>query len=111
VTQANINVTICLKGWTATVRPPTSYTNALKRTQMAAYGFTGSPSDYEEDHLIPLELGGNPTDPKNLWPEPGASPNPKDSVENQLNRLVCNGQMPLATAQQRIAANWQTALP
>ena len=27
-------------------------------------------SDYQEDHLISLELGGNPTDPRNLWPEP-----------------------------------------
>jgi hypothetical protein len=25
---------------------------------------------YEEDHLIPLEDGGGPTDPRNLWPEP-----------------------------------------
>jgi hypothetical protein len=78
---------------------------------MVAYGFTGPPSNYEEDHLVPLELGGNPTDPNNLWPEPGASPNAKDGVENDLNRLVCNGQMPLATAQQRIATNWKTALP
>jgi len=27
-----------------------------------------APSHYEEDHLISLELGGNPRDPKNLWP-------------------------------------------
>jgi hypothetical protein len=25
---------------------------------------------YEKDHLIPLEAGGNPVDPRNLWPEP-----------------------------------------
>jgi hypothetical protein len=25
---------------------------------------------YEEDHLIPLEDGGDPADPRNLWPEP-----------------------------------------
>ena len=25
---------------------------------------------YEEDHLIPLEDGCDPTDPRNLWPEP-----------------------------------------
>ena len=37
---------------------------------MPEYGETGSPSDYQEDHLISLELGGNPTDPRNLWPEP-----------------------------------------
>lgn len=110
VTQANINQTICVKGWTATVRPSVSYTNALKIKQMAAYGFTGSLSGYEEDHLIPLELAGNPTDPKNLWPEPGTVPNPKDSVENQLRQRVCSGAMQLSEAQRRIANNWQTAL-
>jgi hypothetical protein len=70
VTQATIGQTICVRGWTATVRPPTDYTNRLKAAQMPQYAETGSPSDYQEDHLISLELGGNPTDPKNLWPEP-----------------------------------------
>lgn len=30
VTQANIQRTICVPGWTRTVRPPVPYTNALK---------------------------------------------------------------------------------
>ena len=51
------------------MRPPTDYTNALKLRQMRAYGETGSPSGYQEDHLISLELGGHPTAPRNLWPE------------------------------------------
>ena len=38
---------------------------------MAEYADTNPISDYEEDHLIPLELGGSPTSPLNLWPEPG----------------------------------------
>jgi hypothetical protein len=108
VTQANIHQTICREGWTATVRPPESYTEPLKYQQMAAYGDTGSASGYEEDHLIPLELGGSPTSPQNLWPEPGASPNPKDAVEAAANRAVCDGQMTLAAAQEAIAANWIT---
>jgi len=29
-----------------------------------------NPACYEEDHLISLENGGDPKDPKNLWPEP-----------------------------------------
>src|SRR5262249_58597851 len=45
-------------------------------------------------------------DPRNLWPEPGASPNPKDSVEDHLHSLVCDGQMPLAKAQRIIATGW-----
>jgi hypothetical protein len=106
VSQANISSTICARGWTETIRPPESYTESLKVQQMAAYGDTGRISSYEEDHLIPLELGGSPTSPANLWPEPGASPNPKDAVEDAANRAVCNGEVTLTDAQQAIAANW-----
>jgi hypothetical protein len=73
---------------------------------MAAYGETGSAGGYEEDHLIPLELGGSPTSPQNLWPQPGASPNPKDAVEDAANQAVCDGQVTLAAAQHSIAVNW-----
>jgi len=68
-----------------------------------------NPRDYEEDHLISLELGGSPSDPKNLWPEPGRSPNPKDLIENLCHRKICNGEISLDKAQQEIAANWQIA--
>src|SRR5947209_3037701 len=71
VTQSTIGSTICVSGWTATIRPSTSYTNKLKVQGIADYGYTDtSLSDYEEDHFLPLELGGAPKDPKNLWPEP-----------------------------------------
>jgi hypothetical protein len=73
---------------------------------MRAYGARGSASDYEYDHFVPLELGGATNDPRNLWPEPGASPNPKDAVEDELNRAVCEGRMTLAQAQRAIASNW-----
>jgi hypothetical protein len=86
-----------------------SYTDRLKRQQMAAYGFTGSSTAFEEDHLIPLELGGAPADPRNLWPEPGRTPNPKDSIENAARQAVCHGRLPLAAAQEGMAADW-TAL-
>jgi hypothetical protein len=57
VTQATIGSTVCVRGWTSTVRPPTSYTSALKVQQMAEYGETDDPpSAYQEDHLISLEL-------------------------------------------------------
>jgi len=41
VRQRTIKTTICKHGWTATIRPPTSYTNKLKLQQMALYGETG----------------------------------------------------------------------
>lgn len=111
VTQANISQTICVKGWTAMVRPPVSYTSGLKTQGIKAYGFTDTnPTHYEEDHLISLELGGAPSDPKNLWPEPGASPNPKDKIENALHDAVCAGKLQLSDAQRRISTDWTTAL-
>jgi hypothetical protein len=106
VTQATLGQTICKRGWTKTVRPAASYTDELKRQQMAAYGYSGSSRGYEEDHLVPLELGGAPSDAKNLWPERGASPNPKDDVEGAANKAVCSGRMPLQAAQQQMAADW-----
>jgi hypothetical protein len=101
VTQANIRSTICRHGWTDTIRPPTEYTNTLKRKQMRWYGEIGSLSDYQEDHLISLELGGNPTDPRNLWPEPYPRAADVDKIENELNAEVCSGRLTLAQAQQR----------
>ena len=99
VTQETIAATICTHGWTKTVRPPTSYTNALKVRQMRVYRERGSPSAYQEDHLISLELGGHPTDPRNLWPEPYPRAAAVDRVENDLNAHVCAGSLTLAEAQ------------
>jgi len=101
VTQANIRSTVCKRGWTATIRPPVEYTNELKREQMAVYGETGSLSDYQEDHLISLELGGDPTDPRNLWPEPYPRAAAVDQIENQLNGEVCSGALSLHDAQDK----------
>jgi len=101
VTQANIRSTICRHGWTDTIRPPVSYTNPLKVKQMREYGETGSKSDYQEDHLISLELGGNPTDSRNLWPEPYPRAADVDQIENELNSEVCSGELTLAQAQQK----------
>lgn len=111
VTQGNIRSTICKRGWTATVRPPESYTEALKRIQLPLYGdYAGTKlSNYEEDHLIPLELGGSPTSARNLWPEAHPSSYAKDGVESALNHAVCDGRVRLASAQRAIAINWKTA--
>lgn len=102
VTQERIGQTICVRGWTRTIRPPTSYTSELKVRQMREYGSTGSPSDYQEDHLVSLELGGDPTDPRNLWPEPRPRAEQVDGLENDLNARICSGSLSLAEAQARI---------
>jgi hypothetical protein len=116
VTQANIASTICKSGWTATIRPPTSYTDKLKVQQIQLYKYTDTAvADYEEDHLISLELGGNPTDPKNLWPEPytisladgrSTGAHIKDAFETSLKKQVCDGKVTLARAQAEIGDQW-----
>jgi len=115
VTQADIASTICRSGWTATVRPPTRVTSPEKRGSAAAYGYSGSFATGEYDHLVPLELGGDPNDPANLWVEPNdrsgatSTANGKDPLENRLRGLVCSGVLDLALAQQAIASDWVAA--
>lgn len=117
VTQDNIKDNICKSGWTATIRPPVTYTNKLKADQLAttyksfAKIYGTDLGLYEEDHLISLQLGGDPKDPKNLFPQPYAGNNArkKDVVETKLKRLVCDGTITLKVAQTAIAKNWVLA--
>jgi hypothetical protein len=114
VTQSTINSTICVSGWTATVRPPTSYTNPLKAQGIIDYGYSDTNmADYEEDHLVPLELGGAPRSTGNLWPEPYSgtkTATTKDGVETKLKNAVCAGTITLSAARSAIKTNWTTAL-
>ncbi|MGW5660014.1 hypothetical protein ACWEWG_07915 [Streptomyces sp. NPDC003758] len=114
VTQDTIDSTICVSGWTATVRPSSSYTTALKKKQIVEYGYSDtSASDYEEDHFVPLELGGAPRSELNLWPEPhygDETSADKDVVENKLKKAVCAGDVSLEDAQNAIITDWTTAL-
>ena len=106
VTQETIGTTICVRGWTRTVRPPQQYTSALKRQQIREFGYADRRlGAYEEDHLVRLELGVAPYDPRNLWPEPRATADGwnadlKDELEAVLASLVCSGRVPLAEARQ-----------
>ncbi|SFY54026.1 hypothetical protein [Streptomyces sp. F-1] len=119
VTQENLAATICRKsGYTKGIRPPESVTGPEKRANAASYGYTGRLGDAEYDHLISLELGGDPNDARNLWvepPDPGHQPgsgvnNRKDPVESKLHSAVCSGKVTLKAAQQAIVTDWTTAL-
>jgi hypothetical protein len=98
----------------------------LKVTELAhgyAVGGDQNTAAYEEDHLIPLELGGSPTSDLNLWPEPwerssahpagfapaGTGAQTKDRIEDSLRSRLCNHQMTLLAAQRLIATNWRAA--
>jgi hypothetical protein len=105
---------ICKGGSARPFRPPVSYTNALKRSGIVAYGYADTNMwDYEEDHLISLELGGSGDDPRDLWPEPHEGKYNfyvKDRVENWLRRQVCSGAMTPEEAQKGIATDWRQYL-
>ena len=110
VTQDTIQSTICKPGWTKTIRPSSYYTNALKRKQMRERHIILPMREVEENHIIPLELGGSKDDPANLEPEIMAGKygaKAHDKIENKLNRKVCRGEMTLAQARIEIVTDWQ----
>jgi hypothetical protein len=113
VQQPNIATTICVPGWTATVRPSTGYTDGLKRKLLRDRDLPVEQAPlYELDHLVPLALGGSPRDPKNLWLQPwdgewGART--KDRLERKLQLLVCRGAITLQEARDAIRTNWINA--
>jgi hypothetical protein len=67
---------------------------------------------FQLDYLISPQLGGT-EDISNLWPEPSASTvwnlKAKDALEERLHRLVCRGNISLATAQRDLATDWISA--
>lgn len=106
VTQVTIAQTICVPGWTGTVRPPSSYTTALKRNQMRDYGETGPLSGFEEDHLVSLSAGGAPTDPQNLFPQPIVDAHRKDQTEVAVQKAICAGRITLKQGQDQLLTQW-----
>jgi hypothetical protein len=112
VTQANIHSTICVAGYSASVRPPVSVTEPIKRSELRAYGLSVPLADLELDHLVALSDGGAPASVANLWPQsrtnfPGAAE--KDQLEDYLHRRICAGAISLTAAQEAMATNWVAA--
>ena len=110
VTQENIQQTVCVKGYSKSIRPPAYFTNKLKKRQIQEYGYADSnPKNYEEDHLIPLSIGGAPDDPLKLWPEPRFgewNAGRKNQLEFVIYRMVCAHEITLKKAQHAMATNW-----
>lgn len=107
VTQATIGTTICVPGWTKTVRPPTSYTSPLRNVEMLLYYPPGTPTTaVRYDHLYPLELGGHPSDVANLWPQPVEASYRKNTHGGRLKDQVCGGAITLEAAQREILNTW-----
>ena len=110
VTQTTITETICTAGWTRKVRPYVATMKQIKAEMLAAIG---EPIDhrnrYELDHVVPLALGGNPIDRRNLALQPIDEARVKDAVEACLSSLVCQGKIALEDAQGAIFEDWRKA--
>jgi hypothetical protein len=80
--------------------------------RIADYGFKDKTlGHYEEDHLIPLAVGGSPRSPKNLWPEKYAGKwgaRVKDKLERFLHDRVCDGTVRLSKARKAFR-DWKAA--
>jgi hypothetical protein len=108
VTDATVRKTICVLGWTKTVRPPWSYTNGVKAKLLRDRGLDQSQmTAYELDHIVPLALGGHPSERANLVLQDWPQANRKDRLERRLQVLVCRGELKLSAAQSCIAKNWE----
>jgi hypothetical protein len=106
VTANTIKSTVCVAGWTATVRPPTDWTDKLRNADTPE---GATPVDGELDHLISIEDGGAPADPTNLWWMAyhdlyGARV--KDVLETKVKRLLCAGKIGLDQARAALSPNW-----
>jgi len=114
VTQANLRTTICRSGYSSDIRPPVDITGREKAANVRSYGYTGSTTTGEYDHLISLQLGGDPNDARNLWVEPNdragatSTNNSKDTVENAAHDAICSGKLTLEQVRVGIATNWVT---
>jgi hypothetical protein len=97
---------ICTPGYTATVR------NVSLNTKDLVYNNYGvllrTKGEWEMDHIVPLTLCGS-NDIKNLYPQP-AEPRlgykEKDWLETHARDWVCDENMSLQEAQERIARDW-----
>jgi hypothetical protein len=115
VTEDNINQTICMRGWTKRIRPPERYTYRLKRAQLhrpSSPYFVADAylRDFEEDHRVPLGLGGATHDRRNLWPEPRHgewNAEKKDELEDAIHELVCRHEITLEQGQAVFLGDWR----
>jgi hypothetical protein len=98
---------LCAPGYAARARAHRKH-KVKRRRVFARYGLRPRRHGYAIDRLIPLGLGGSSAI-RNLWPQHTYEPwgvRTKNRLELTLRRLVCSGQLSLASARHQIAANW-----
>lgn len=103
---------VCVPGYATKARG--SLSDATKREVCRRYGlhYPLPHGKYEYDHFVSIELGGDPKNANNIWPQSYAglwNAHQKDALEDRLHKLVCDGTITLAEAQREIRADWVAA--
>jgi hypothetical protein len=109
VSQQTIAQTICRREWTRSVRPPAAVGAETKRRMAAEAGV--NLKSFVLDHVLPLDLGGAPLDPRNLRLLPMLGPcNARDKyqLEVELSCAVCLGLIGLDDVRAEIWRDWKT---
>ena len=116
VTQANIHQTVCVHGWSKTMRPSTSVTNKMKVKVMVAYHIPLTDiHKVELDHLCSIVLGCALDDEHNMWPEywylnvdgEDHGAHQKDHAEKATQLAICSGKITLLDAQKQMVTDWR----
>jgi len=110
VRKETLSQTICMRGYTRTIRPPATITNTIKYEMLRKKGYTISAMhDFILDHKIPLSLGGAPNNLDNFMLQSEEESKSKDRVELCLSKSVCAGRLSLDEAQKEIWRDWRQA--
>lgn len=101
---------VCAPGYARRARHPyDDAARAMSRAVRREYGVRGP--GYRVDHLVPIEVGGDPFDIRNLWPQPVSDSYVKDERENAAHDRICSSRNPDATmreVQREFETDWTT---
>ena len=106
---ANPEKTICQQSYLAKLGKAEAGVQHLKLAMMIRYGSAGNPSTYVLAQLVPVEDGGSPTDPKNLWPillDGWGGARTQAVVANAVHAQICVGKVTVRQAAQLFKGDW-----
>jgi hypothetical protein len=105
---ANTAKTICSQAWVATankLQPPATTLEKL----LIEYQLPGNPATYALARVIPVEDGGSPTSPQNLFPLPLNGYGGRQTqtlVADQLHNEICSHKITAAQAAKALEGDW-----